>query len=120
MTEKLLDMGLEEIARIEKNAVPQLYALDPHKLIRSLETLSLIEHAKIKLNAIKARKLTDPILSVSRLDYPESNPEELKFYLTMCDKDGQPDFGKLPLKYWGDMKYNYEAHNRDYTGVFKD
>jgi hypothetical protein len=27
--------------------------------------------------------------------------------------------GELPLNYWGDMKANYEAHNKDYTGVYK-
>jgi hypothetical protein len=27
--------------------------------------------------------------------------------------------GELTLNYWGDMKANYEAHNRDYTGVYK-
>jgi hypothetical protein len=27
--------------------------------------------------------------------------------------------GELPLKYWGGMKADYEAQNRDYAGVYK-
>jgi hypothetical protein len=26
----------------------------------------------------------------------------------------------LPLNYWGDMKANYESHNRDYAGIYRE
>ena len=41
-TEKLLNMGLDALNEIEKDFVPNLYALDPHKLLRSLEDLSIL------------------------------------------------------------------------------
>ena len=118
-TERLFDLALEEIARIEENAVPQLYALDPHKLMRSIEDLGLIEFAKIVINAMKERRLTSPALGVERIDYPESDPEELKNYLVMKQVDGEVKFERLPIRYWGNMKEQYEAHNPDYAGVYK-
>ena len=34
-------------------------------------------------------------------------------------ENGQVKSGELPVNFWGDMKANYEAHNRDYTGVYQ-
>ena len=118
-SERLLDMALDEIKRIEENAVPQLYALDPHKLMRSLEDLSLIEYAKIVINAMKERRLTNPKLRVERIDYPENNEEELSNYLTLKLENDEIKFGRVPIRFWGNMKEQYEAHNQDYTGVYK-
>jgi succinate dehydrogenase/fumarate reductase flavoprotein subunit len=118
-SERTLDLALEEIERIEKYAVPQLYALDPHKLMRSLEDLSLIEHAKIMIRAMKERKLSDPRLSLTRVDYPDSDAEDMKNYLALYQEDGEVKFERVPLRYWGNMKEQYEAHNPDYSGVYK-
>ena len=118
-SERTLDLALEEIGRIEKYAVPQLYALDPHKLMRSLEDLSLIEDAKIVVNAMKERRLTNMRLGVARIDYPEDDPEDAKYYLTLTNVDGKIKFDRVPIRYWGNMKEQYEAHNPDYTGVYK-
>jgi hypothetical protein len=27
--------------------------------------------------------------------------------------------GEAPLNYWGNLKQDYEAHNKDYTGVYR-
>ena len=118
-SERTLDLALEEIERIEKYAVPQLYALDPHKLMRSLEDLSLIEHAKIMIRAMKERKLSDPKLSLTRVDYPDSDAEDMKYYLALHQEGGEVKFERIPLRYWGNMKEQYEAHNPDYTGVYR-
>ena len=117
--ETMLNMALEEIDRLEKNAVPQLYALDPHKLMRSLEDLNLIEHAKIIIQAIKERKLTNRSLGMDRLDYPENDPEDAKNYLAVNLGENGIQFERIPTRYWGNMKEQYEAHNQDYTGVYK-
>ena len=118
-SERTLDLALEEIERIEKYAVPQLYALDPHKLMRSLEDLSLIEHAKIMIRAMKERKLSNPKLSLTRVDYPDSDEEDMKYYLALHQEGGEVKFERIPLRYWGNMKEQYEAHNPDYAGVYK-
>ena len=118
-SERLFDLALEEIARIEKNAVPQLYALDPHKLCRSLEDLSAIEDAKIVLYAMRERKCSSPKLSIQRVDYPEADEEELKHYLLLHQENGEVKFERIPIRFWGNMKEQYEAHNPDYAGVWK-
>ena len=118
-SESLLKMCLGEIARIEENAVPQLYALDPHKLLRSIEVLSLIDYAKIMLNAMLERKFSEPALGLTRMDYPERDEEESNKYLTLrLDEEGNIVFDKLPIRFWGNMKEQYEAHNPDYTGMY--
>ena len=119
-SERTLNLALEEIERIEKYAVPQLYALDPHKLMRSLEDLSLIEHAKIMIQAMKERKLSNPSLSLTRVDYPDNDPEDMKYFLAMKQVDGKVVFERVPLQYWGNMKEQYEAHNPDYAGVYRE
>ncbi len=116
--ETMFNLALEEIKRIEENAVPQLYALDPHKLMRSLETLTAIDHAKIVLQAMRERRFTSKELGIMRLDYPESDAKELNNYLTLTLENDGIHFGKMPTRYWGNMKEEYEEHNRDYRGVY--
>ena len=42
-TESLFKMGLDALQKIEEESVPMLFALDPHKLMRSLEDLSMLQ-----------------------------------------------------------------------------
>ena len=118
-TESLLSLGLEALQEIEQEFVPRLYALDPHKLMRSIEDLSMLAHAQIILSASLARKASSACLNFHRIDYPAVDPTEWNKYLTIKMENGKARSGELPLYYWGDLKANYEAHNRDYTGVYK-
>ena len=117
-TERLLKMGLEEIERIEAEAIPQLFALDPHKLMRSVEDLSMIEFAKIFIQASLARKASSTQLGHNRIDYPEMDPADWDKFLTLKLENDQIKLGELPQRFWGDMKEQYEAYNKDYTGVY--
>jgi len=74
---------------------------------------------KLKTLTVKERRLTSPALGVERLDYPNEDPEELKNYLTLRQENGEVKFERLPIRFWGNMKEQYEAHNQDYTGVWK-
>jgi succinate dehydrogenase/fumarate reductase flavoprotein subunit len=116
-TESLLKMGLDALKRIEDESVPMLYALDPHKLMRSLEDLSMLEYAKIIVHASLARKASSVPLNFQRIDYPMPDPLEWSKFLTIKLEGNQVRTGELPQKFWGDMKQQYEAHNQDYTGV---
>jgi succinate dehydrogenase/fumarate reductase flavoprotein subunit len=118
-TESLLSLGLETLKEIEQEFVPRLYALDPHKLMRSIEDLSMLAHAQMILSASLARKASSAPLNFHRIDYPETDPPEWNKYVTIKLENGKVQSGELPLNYWGDMKANYEAHNRDYPGVYK-
>jgi len=117
--ESLLNMGLDSLKEIEEVFVPRLYALDPHKLMRSIEDLSLLTHGQIILNASLARQASSQMLNFFRIDYPQVDPPEWNKFVTVKLENGKVKADTLPPNYWGDMKASYEAHNKDYAGVYK-
>jgi succinate dehydrogenase/fumarate reductase flavoprotein subunit len=118
-TESLLKMGLDSLKDIENDWLPKLYALDPHKLMRSLEDTSILTYAQVVLHASLARKASSKLLDFHRIDYPELDPPEWNKFITVKLENGKVKVGELPLNHWGNLKQNYEAHNRDYTGVYQ-
>jgi succinate dehydrogenase/fumarate reductase flavoprotein subunit len=112
-------MGLDSLKEIEEVFVPRLYALDPHKLMRSIEDLSLLTHGQIVLQASLARKASSQMLNFFRIDYPQVDPPEWNKFVTIKLENGKVKAGELSMDYWGDMKANYEARNKDYTGVYQ-
>jgi succinate dehydrogenase/fumarate reductase flavoprotein subunit len=117
-TESLFRMGLETLREIEEKWAPMLQASDPHKLVRSLEDLSMLTHAKIILQASLARKASSQFLDFRRIDYPQLDPPEWRKFITVREAEGRVQIGERPVGYWGNLKENYEAHNRDYRGVY--
>ena len=100
--------------------MPLLYALDPHKLMRSLEDTSLLTYAQIIIQASMARKASSRCPEFpDEMDYPAMDPPEWNKFLTIKQENGKIKTGLLPMTFWGDMKKQYEAHNKDYTGVYK-
>jgi succinate dehydrogenase/fumarate reductase flavoprotein subunit len=118
-TELVLNIGLDTLNEIQEVFVPRLYALDPHKLMRSIEDLSLLTHAQIIINASLARKASSRALPFFRIDYPNIDPPGWNKFITVKLENNKVKTGELPLNYWGNMKANYEARNRDYTGVYQ-
>jgi succinate dehydrogenase/fumarate reductase flavoprotein subunit len=118
-TESLFRIGLETLLEIEEKWVPTLHAPDPHKLVRSLEDLSILTHAQIVLHASLARKASSQFLDFHRIDYPRSDPPEWRKFITVKQANGRVQVGEKPLGYWGNLKENYEAHYRDYKGVYE-
>jgi succinate dehydrogenase/fumarate reductase flavoprotein subunit len=118
-TDSLLNMGLGALGKIEEESVPLLYALDPHKLMRSMEDLSLLTYAQIITHASLARKASSALLNFRRIDYPTLDPPEWNHYITLTLENGKVNTGKLPQAFWGDMKEQYESRNKDYAGIYK-
>jgi succinate dehydrogenase/fumarate reductase flavoprotein subunit len=118
-TESLLNLGLQTLQDIQENHVPRVYALDPHKLMRSLEDVNLLTHGQIIMNASLARRASSKLLDFRRIDYPEIDPPEWGKFVTVKLENNRVTEGSRPLHYWGDMKKNYEAHNTDYQGVYQ-
>jgi succinate dehydrogenase/fumarate reductase flavoprotein subunit len=117
-TESLLNMGLQSLQQIEEEWLPGLYALDPHKLVRSLEDASLLTYAGIILHASLARKASSQFLDFQRIDCPSLDPPEWNKFVTIKLENDKVKAGERPLGYWGNLKENYEAYNRDYKGVY--
>ena len=118
-TENLLNMALDNLNKIEAESLPQLCASDPHKLMRSLEDTSLLTNAQIIVHASLARKASSVPLNFQRIDFPAMDPPEWAKFLTIKQANGKVKTGFLPLNFFGNMKAQYEAFNRDYTGVAK-
>jgi len=118
-TEHLLKMGLDALKEIEEVFVPRLYALDPHKLMRGIEDLSLLAHGQAIINASLARKASSRMLNFLRIDYPKVDPPDWHKFVTVQMENNKVKVGEMPLDYWGDMKANYEARNKDYAGVYQ-
>jgi succinate dehydrogenase/fumarate reductase flavoprotein subunit len=118
-TETLLNLGLGALEKIEKEYAPRLYALDPHKLMRSLEDLSMLEYAKIIIHASLARKASSMPLNFQRIDFPTMDPPEWNKFLTLKLETDKVTIGARPQEFWGDMQKEYEARNKDYAGVYK-
>ena len=119
-TESLLKMGLDTLNEIEENYVPRLFALDPHKLMCSLESLSTLECARMIIRASLARKASSKFLTFERIDYPQQDPPEWNKLLTLKLENNKVKIGERPFGFWGNMKENYEKNNQDYTGVYKE
>ena len=117
-TETLLKMGLDSLRKIEAEWAPTLFASDPHKLMRSLEDLSILTHAQIIIHASLARKASSQFLGFQRIDYPKMDPPEWRKFITVKQENGKAVLGELPLDYYGNLKENYEAHNRDYIEAY--
>ncbi len=118
-TESLFKMALDSLKDIEENWVPKLYALDPHKLLRSLEDLSILTYAQIILHASLARKASSRHLDFYRIDYPAVDPPEWNKFINVRLENGNVKVSEAPLNYWGNLKENYEANNKEYNGVYK-
>jgi succinate dehydrogenase/fumarate reductase flavoprotein subunit len=116
-TEAIFNMGLETLNEIEEKFVPRLYALDPHKLLRTLEDLSVLANSQAILHASLARKASSKYLDFNRIDYPEADPPEWNKFITVKLENNKVVTKEMPVGYYGNLKENYEAYNRDYKGV---
>jgi succinate dehydrogenase/fumarate reductase flavoprotein subunit len=81
--------------------------------------LSLLAHAQVILHASLARQASSRVLNFYRIDYPQIDPQEWNKFITVKLANNQVKAGSLPITYYGNLKANYEAHNKDYTGVYK-
>ena len=113
-TESLFKIGMDSLLEIEEKWTPALFAPDPHKLMRSLEDLSMLTHAQIIMHASLARRASSKFLGFNRIDYPQLDPPEWHKFITVKQENGDVKTGELSLDHGGNLKKNYEAYNRDY------
>lgn len=110
-SENLLKMGLHWLEDAETNIVPQLYATDPHKLMRTLEVINILACNKMIIQSSLARKSSNSFLDFHRIDYPDDNPPEWRKWVTIKLEDGCVKTGEKPIDYWGDLDEQYAIHN---------
>jgi len=97
--EGMLKEGLAAFKEIRENEVSQLYAKNPHELMRAVETLGLIDIAEVILHSSLARKASSEALGFFRLDYPELDPPEWRKWVTVKKEEGEIKIGTEPIKH---------------------
>jgi succinate dehydrogenase/fumarate reductase flavoprotein subunit len=113
-SDELLKIGLKQLNQMEKNETPNLFAQNPHELIRSLEVLNILTNAKIIIYSCLARKSSSKQLHFTRSDYPEMDPPEWHKFITVKLENSQVKVGEKPIDYYGVLKENYEKYNKEY------
>jgi len=113
-SDELLKIGLKQLNQMEKNETPNLFAQNPHELIRSLEVLNILTNAKIIIYSCLARKSSSKQLHFTRSDYPEMDPLEWHKFITVKLENSQVKVGEKPIDYYGVLKENYEKYNKEY------
>lgn len=119
--EELLNLALISLNELELDVYPKLYARNPHELLRVLESYSILSCDKIIVHAFMARKASSDVLGFYRQDYPAKDPKKWHNFITIrLNEDGQIEIGEEPIGFWGDLKEQYEEHNKDYIGYLKN
>ena len=113
-------MALWSLKKMEEEDVAEAWATDPHKLGRTLDVIDLITVCQMIVHTCLARKASSKSLNFYRLDYPEVDPPEWHKWITIKQENGTVVTGELPIEFWGPLKENYNAHNKDYTGHVKE
>lgn len=116
----LLMQGIVLLESYREEAVPQLYAENPHDLMRTHEVLDILEVSDMILHACLFRESSSKPLCFVRSDYPETDPPGDRKFITVRRENGRAVRGSVPLDYFGDLKSEYEKHNQDYIGGGKE
>ncbi len=117
--EALLREGLDLLHSYREEIVPQLYASNPHDLMRTHEVLDILDVSELILQACLLRKSSSKPLCFERSDYPQQDPEEDRCFITIRQEEGKILRGEVPLNYYGDLEQEYLRHNADYVGGAK-
>jgi succinate dehydrogenase/fumarate reductase flavoprotein subunit len=117
--EKLLKMGLVWLKDIEDNVFPEVYAPNPHVLMRVLESFNMLYCDQLILHSCLERKASSKFLGFVRQDYPALDPPEWQKFITLKQEEEKIRAGELPMDFWGSLQENYEAHNGEYKGYLK-
>lgn len=113
--QELLETGLKVLNQMEKDAVKNAYARNPHELIRTLEVFDILTVGQLILQACLSRKSSSRMLSFNRADYPEVDPASSRKFLTVKQEKGAIVVGEYPLDYYGSLKETYEEYNKAYV-----
>jgi succinate dehydrogenase/fumarate reductase flavoprotein subunit len=111
-----LKAGLHWLNAIRESEAANVFARNPHELMRSLECQSRITAGEMVMHASLARKASSRSLDFERLDYPDVDPPEWNKFVTIRQADGKVGAGELPFDFWlrspyaGAYQENYERH----------
>ncbi len=116
-SEKVLKEGLTWFKSIKEQEMQQLWARNPHELMRVNESYSQVVCSELTVHASLARKASTATFDFKRTDYPEVDPPEYDVFTTVTmDENGEYVTGSKPLGYYLQPPYaltykeNYEKN----------
>ncbi len=109
--DELLLSGVELLERYEREVIPKAFAANPHELTRLLEVFDILTVAQVILQACLSRRQSCEKLEFYR---PDGDGAEPAPFICLRQEGGRVLRRQVPLDYAGDVKENYEKHNRDY------
>ena len=117
--ETTLKLGLRLLQELKENELAEAVAANPHELGRLLECHSVLTVGEMVLHSCLARKGSNSILDVIRLDYPEMDQPEWDILLPVRLEDGKVQVRSLPKDYHLRAPYapDYEENYRKYAKV---
>ncbi len=118
--DELLNIGLLRLKEYEKKVIPNTFAYNPHELTRLLEVFDILEVSQLIVHSCLARKSSAKPLCFYRGDEKEQDQEKENKFITIKQKSQKIEIGGKPLDYFGNLKENYENHNKDYIRRCKD
>jgi len=115
-SKSVLEHALNMLQSVKEGEFEELYARNPHELVRVHECYTSMVLAEMVIRASLAREASNTFLNFSRYDFPEVNQPEWDKYITVKELDGKPVIGELPLRYFlkgqysGDWAENYHKY----------
>jgi len=108
--EDLLTIGRVWLKDIEENVFSDVYAANPHMLVRVLEDFNILHCDRLVIESSLARRASSKWLGFQRQDFPDMDPPAWHKFVTVRQENGTVRSGELPIGFWGALSENYEKH----------
>jgi hypothetical protein len=110
----LLNRGLKALHDLRKEDGTNVFARNPHELMRALEVLNIMTNAEIVIHSSLARKASCKQLHFMRSDYTEIDPPQWHKFVVVSKNSNGVRVSELPIDYYSSLNENYEKYNQDY------
>lgn len=109
--ENVLRLGLKWLQEIREQEMEQVYARNPHELMRYLEATQILTNGELIIQSCLARRASNSFMDFLRLDYPNLNPPEWDKWLGIRQNgNGDVEIEERPINFWGSLEDNYAKY----------
>jgi succinate dehydrogenase/fumarate reductase flavoprotein subunit len=113
-SDDLLTRGLKALNDLWKEDGMNIFARNPHELMRALEVLNIMTNAEIVIHSSIARKASSKQLHFMRSDCKKLDPPEWHKFVIVSKNSEGVHVSELPIDYYSPMDKNYEKYNQEY------
>ena len=113
-SDELLTQGLKALNDLREEDGMNIFARNPHELMRALEVLNIMTNAEIVIHSSIARKASSKQLHFMRSDYKKLDPPEWHKFVIVSKNSEGVHVSESPIDYYSPMDENYEKYNQEY------